>query len=748
LKPNLRREDWILDVAPAAVTNAKTEAFPDRGKCEPVAPFESPDWKRHGASPAEIDVHYFHEARRIDVDATPEQLKALFDRLQHQWETLSSHEPFWSVLTHESYKRANFDAHKRSEFYATGYQHAHLVELLCERTNSRVQRGLCVELGCGVGRITKHLAQLFDHVIAIDISQANLDECKRMAEAEGLSNVETFLLHSVSDLKELPNFDFLFSLIVLQHDPPPVQKFILDLLLGKISRGGGFLVQTQTFDADYQFNLEAYLAADAAETMEMHSLPMHHVMTLAKQHGFTMREVLTDNITGRFGSHTFFAIAETVAGARFKIDEPPPKSFHSLNEALKDDLKRLGSQLHSDHLRQEIGLSLSQDENIPQNFWQRLNSYLNSFKLLTRTRRRVEALERNLAALCESTQIAITTADEQDAQLRDTLHRNLIRLDDYQSQTDSIFADHREKTSLDIEKASTHIQSDVAVLETKLYRQAEELSEQKNLLRLERATRQKSFGAFDRKLSTLAFEQGSTSEPLNTSAIAEMPGLQSLLESFYFLLEERYRGSRDEIKQRLSVYRQDFERVRRDLHCNGPIIDLGCGRGELLEVLREQDFNVIGIDQNDLQLDAARQLGLPVINDDALAYLKTLEDESVLAITGIHIAEHLPFPVLVSFMQEIVRVLKRGGLLLFETPNPRNLIVGANTFHFDPTHIKPLPPEVLEILFETCGFINVDVRALHPSDSFSGMVEHKRIDPHIAELLFGPQDYAVVGMKA
>jgi len=741
LKPNLRREDWILDVAPAVVTKAKTEAFPDRDKPEPVAPFEIPDWKRQGASPAEIDVHYFHEARRIDVDATPEQLKALFDRLHHQWEKLSSQEPFWSVLTHESYKRANLDDHKRSEFYATGYQHAHLVELLCKRTKSEVERGLCVELGCGVGRITKHLAHLFDRVIAIDISEANLDECQRMADAEGLSNIETFLLRSVSDLKDLPNFDFLFSLIVLQHDPPPVQKFILDLLLGKISEGGGFLVQTQTFDADYQFNLDAYLAADAAETMEMHSLPMHHVMTLAKQHGFTMREVLTDNITGRFGSHTFFATSEAMTQARFKIDEPPPKSFQSLNEALKDDLKRLGSQLQSDHIREEIGLSLSQDENVPQNFWQRLNSYLNSFKLLTHTRRRVEALERNLTALCESTQEAIAIANEQDTQLRDTLHKNLVRLDDYQSQTDSIFSDHRQKTS-------THIQSEVAGLESKLYRQAAELSEQKSLLRLERATRQKSFGAFDRRLSTLTFQQSTSVEPSKAKTTEDMPGLQSLLESFYFLLEERYRGSRDEIKHRLSVYRQDFERVRRNLNCNGPIIDLGCGRGELLEVLREQGFNVIGIDQNDLQLDAARQLGLPVINDDALSYLKALGDESVLAITGIHIAEHLPFPVLVSFMQEIARVLKRGGLLIFETPNPRNLIVGANTFHFDPTHIKPLPPEVLEILFETCGFINLDVRALHPSDSLPGMLDHKRVDPHIAELLFGPQDYAVLGIKA
>jgi len=746
LKPNLQREDWILDVAPAPAERAYS---PDSvaGRRDRFAAFETLDWERQGASPAEIDAHYFHSARRIDADASPEQLKALFDRLQNQWQKLGDEEPFWSVLTHETYKRANLDENQRRAFYATGYQHARLVELLCERTNTRVQRGLCVELGCGVGRITQHLARQFDHVIAIDISEGNLAECKSMAEAEGLTNIEPFLLHSVSDLKDLPEFDFLFSLIVLQHDPPPVQKFILDLLLEKIAKGGGFLVQTQTFDPDYQFDLKAYLASDAAETMEMHSLPMHEVMGLAAKHGFTMREVLPDNITGRFGSHTFFASSDVKLLPKFGFDDPAPKSLEALNDDLKDDLKSLSSQLQETYVREGMALSFSQDVSVPQTVWQRLNSYLNSFKLLTRTRRRVESLERNLAALCESTQKAISIADEKDAQLRDALRKNLVRLDDYQSLTNNALADHYDRIAVQLDRISTRFQSDVVTVEKKLGQHAKDLGEQKELLRLERATRQKSFGAFDRKLATFLFEGDAPVEPEKNAGSLELPGLQSLLESFYFLLEERYRGSREEIKHRLSVYRQDFEQARGRLKCSGPIIDLGCGRGELLETLGEQGFQVIGVDQNDLQLDMARQKGLPVVHGNALDYLQSLDDDCALAITGIHIVEHLPFPVLVSFMQEIRRVLKRGGLLLVETPNPRNLIVGANTFHFDPTHIKPLPPEVLEILFETCGFTKIETRLLHPSDTLFGMLDHKRIDPHIAQLLFGPQDYAVLGIK-
>ena len=85
--------------------------------------------------------------------------------------------------------------------------------------------------------------------------------------------------------------------------------------------------------------------------------------------------------------------------------------------------------------------------------------------------------------------------------------------------------------------------------------------------------------------------------------------------------------------------------------------------------------------------------------------------------------------------------------MIFETPNPRNLIVGAHTFNFDPTHIRPLPPEVLEILLETVGLSDIEIRPLHPSDTLDSMVNARRLDPHIATLLFGPQDYAILGVR-
>jgi SAM-dependent methyltransferase len=678
---------------------------------------------------------YFFPAAQIAVDATPAQLKALFARVQLQWQALGEREPFWSVITRNEYKLEQFDDGTRARFFASGAEHAALVDIFCERNAVKVNRGVCVELGCGVGRVTRHLAASFDKVLAIDISEGNLAECRKMAEAHGLANVETRLLLSPEDLKDLPPIDFFYSMIVLQHDPPPVQKYILDILFGKIAEGGGFLFQAQTYAPFDSFSVEDYLAGPL-HTMDMHSLPMHEILRLAEKDGLSIREVLPDNWTGRFGSHTFFGVNERVAKAsspaRFSIDPVNPARKHDLNSDLRNDLRSFASHLEENamHLeKQTFQSQVAAQAEVPedkgrepqQSFWGTLNSYLNSIKFLTRTRRHIDRLE------------------------GDTEHK-LAEI------AGAVQQKHGDLESL-VARQANEMTGRHGTLEALFARHEGELKELKQLLRFERTTRQKSFGDFDRRLAAYAYRQpteaaADLSLPLAREPFAqELPGLQSLLETFYFLLEERYRGSRDEIKQRLTVYRKDFEALRARLHDSGPIIDLGCGRGELLELLREDGFQVLGIDQNDIQLEAARQKGLPVLHAEASSYLAGLADESVLAVTGIHIVEHLPFPVLTALMQHITRVLKKGGLVIFETPNPRNLIVGANTFHFDPTHIKPLPPEVVEVLFETLGFTNIETRLLHPSDTLDGMIEQKRLDPHIAGLLFGPQDYAVLGIK-
>lgn len=223
-------------------------------------------------------------------------------------------------------------------------------------------------------------------------------------------------------------------------------------------------------------------------------------------------------------------------------------------------------------------------------------------------------------------------------------------------------------------------------------------------------------------------------------------GLQSLIDAFYNRLEDRYRGSREEIKRRLLKYIPDAESAAQ--RCGGlPVLDIGCGRGEWLELLAEHGLKATGVDLNPVQIEEARAAGLDVHQGDAIAWLGKAADASFSMITAHHLVEHLPFETVVWIAREALRVLAPGGVLLFETPNPRNILVSTTGFHMDPTHIRPLPAEVLSTLFDTIGFHPVESRFLHPHEKLPVFLAERRLDPELANLFFGPQDHAVLGTR-
>ena len=216
------------------------------------------------------------------------------------------------------------------------------------------------------------------------------------------------------------------------------------------------------------------------------------------------------------------------------------------------------------------------------------------------------------------------------------------------------------------------------------------------------------------------------------------------LDIFYREFEDRYRGSREEILDRLREYVGHIAFLKEGNVETQQIIDLGCGRGEWLEVLREQGLEAIGVDTNEAQAEAARTLGLHVEIDDALSYLSRQKERSVDFISAFHLIEHLEFPVLTHLLKECLRVLKPEGRLLLETPNPQSLIVGAYKFWFDPTHVRPYPPELIGQLLESLGFRQIDVLLLHPDGrNFEYRELHGLAEP-IANLLVGPLDYAIL----
>lgn len=237
-----------------------------------------------------------------------------------------------------------------------------------------------------------------------------------------------------------------------------------------------------------------------------------------------------------------------------------------------------------------------------------------------------------------------------------------------------------------------------------------------------------------------------TDEPESQTPSAPSEGFQLFMETFYNRLENRFRGSREDILNRLRVYQPDVEAAV--IRTGGkPVLDLGCGRGEWLQLMQTLDIPGSGVDLNSAQIAAAKETGLDVQELDALRALAQAEDNSLSVISAHHLIEHIPFPDVAWIAREALRVLAPGGLLIFETPNPRNVLVGATSFHNDPTHLRPLTDPVLGVLFETAGYHPVETRFLHPHERLDEFQARPGFDPELAHLLFGPQDLAVIGQK-
>jgi trans-aconitate methyltransferase len=243
----------------------------------------------------------------IELQGRPEQLEALRAMVREVWTRYGQTDPHWSVMTNEAFRAQAFTPAAKEIFYQSGAAEAKCFVDACARAGINVPSSASVlDLGCGVGRVGEHLSAHSPNYVGVDISAPHL-ELARSRFTELRRARSSFLL--LNDfLTSTSRFDIFFSIIVLQHNPPPIIVEILDRVLQRLNPGGVAYFQVPTTLYGYSFRLGAYLADKGPRAMEMHAVPQHAVLALLAKHNLTPKEVIMDGKCGPIGiSHTFVA---------------------------------------------------------------------------------------------------------------------------------------------------------------------------------------------------------------------------------------------------------------------------------------------------------------------------------------------------------------------------------------------------------------------------------------------------------
>ncbi len=225
--------------------------------------------------------------------------------------------------------------------------------------------------------------------------------------------------------------------------------------------------------------------------------------------------------------------------------------------------------------------------------------------------------------------------------------------------------------------------------------------------------------------------------------------LQPLKDWQYAAFENRHRGSEEEIKKQQSRFLPYFQGKRR-------ILDLGCGRGEFLELLREQGIEAVGFDLNEQMVEICRDKGLYCKKGDILEVLTETKDNTLGGIFSSQVIEHLPPPYLKKLIATAFSKLEPGGHIVLETINPASVFALVQIYFLDITHQKPIHPQTLKFLLENSGFEDVDIQYSEPLEgeqlkTLPGADEteavlNQNIDT-LNRLLYSPPNYAAIGIK-
>lgn len=236
-------------------------------------------------------------------------------------------------------------------------------------------------------------------------------------------------------------------------------------------------------------------------------------------------------------------------------------------------------------------------------------------------------------------------------------------------------------------------------------------------------------------------------------AVVARVALKAASDSVYTAFENRFRGPREEVRS----HQADYVELLRD---HAPVVDLGCGRGEFLDLLRAAGIDAQGVESNTHAVRECRERGLDVVEGDLVGFLRGQESGRLGAVFAAQVAEHLPPPDLVALLAEAHRSLRPGGLLVLETVNPASALAFLDVFIRDLTHERPLHPETLRFLAAAAGFseIRVEMRSPVPDDVRLDFLRGGGLPPPVVKtlnenverlnaLLFAPLDYALVARR-
>lgn len=301
-------------------------------------------------------------------------------------------------------------------------------------------------------------------------------------------------------------------------------------------------------------------------------------------------------------------------------------------------------------------------------------------------------------------------------------------------------------------------------LELKFFELQEQLNQQKtehNALHDEQQRTQSAVetqNRFELKLLraiVLTLQQRALVRPVMSAVTTSMVGeektqvtdrLQQDLDDYYLAFENAHRGSHAEIITKIKPYLSKVAVLAPEVLVL-PMIDIGCGRGEWLELLRDQGFDAVGLDLSAAMVQQCRSRGLRAEHVDAQQWLSSQPDNSLAMVSGFHIVEHLPFEQLFLLIGQIWRALAPGGIVILETPNPENVLVGSHTFYHDHSHRNPVTPTSLQFLLGYHGFVSQEVLRLNPYPANDRIKEPGPLAERFNGHLYGPQDYGIVARK-